>query len=261
MFLSFGKSLKLMGGFRLRVGTRLKSPVGIFLLMFAGIFYMIWYSLILGGWALYYTLLFMWWMCKNLNKTAVFFISKCTGKELQDAPPSGCMVWGVAVLFWPVSLGVLFYKKAPINCSDNIKKVMAVCLSLALIFMASMCSASNVSDTESTYNSGSSSAVVLATEEPTLEPTPEPTLEPTTEPTIEPTQTITVTPTEEPTAVPTVESIIAATQEPTEQLVWIPTNGGTKYHSKSTCSSMIDPMQVTISEAIALNFDPCGRCY
>ena len=43
--------------------------------------------------------------------------------------------------------------------------------------------------------------------------------------------------------------------------VWIPTNGGERYHSKSSCSNMIDPMQVTKSNAEAQGFTPCGRCY
>jgi hypothetical protein len=46
-----------------------------------------------------------------------------------------------------------------------------------------------------------------------------------------------------------------------EALVWIPTHGGTKYHSKSSCSKMIDPIQVTISEAVSMGYGPCGRCY
>ena len=46
-----------------------------------------------------------------------------------------------------------------------------------------------------------------------------------------------------------------------ETMVWIPTHGGTKYHSKSSCSKMIDPIQVTKSEAINQGFEPCGRCY
>lgn len=45
------------------------------------------------------------------------------------------------------------------------------------------------------------------------------------------------------------------------EMVWIPTNGGTKYHSKSSCSKMINPEQVTKSEAISRGFSPCGRCY
>ena len=45
-----------------------------------------------------------------------------------------------------------------------------------------------------------------------------------------------------------------------EDMVWVPTNGGTKYHSKSTCSNMIDPVQIPKSEAKARNYEPCGRC-
>ena len=48
---------------------------------------------------------------------------------------------------------------------------------------------------------------------------------------------------------------------PTSQMVWIPTNGGKKYHSKSTCSGMKSPEKVTKDEAISLGFGPCGRCY
>ena len=44
-------------------------------------------------------------------------------------------------------------------------------------------------------------------------------------------------------------------------LVWVPTNGGTKYHSKSSCSGMKDPIQVTEETAIANGYEPCGRCH
>ncbi|NLP21692.1 MAG: hypothetical protein GX368_02625 [Erysipelotrichaceae bacterium] len=44
-------------------------------------------------------------------------------------------------------------------------------------------------------------------------------------------------------------------------LVWIPVHGGTKYHSKSSCSNMKDPIQVTIEEAEAWGFTPCKKCY
>lgn len=46
-----------------------------------------------------------------------------------------------------------------------------------------------------------------------------------------------------------------------ETMVWIPTHGGTKYHRKSNCSQMKDPVQVTKSEAINRGFEPCGKCY
>ena len=44
-------------------------------------------------------------------------------------------------------------------------------------------------------------------------------------------------------------------------LVWIPTHGGTKYHTDQTCRPMIDPVQVTISEAERLGYEPCGVCF
>lgn len=44
-------------------------------------------------------------------------------------------------------------------------------------------------------------------------------------------------------------------------LVWVPTNGGTKYHCKATCSKMKDPMQVTKETAIANGYTACKRCY
>lgn len=44
-------------------------------------------------------------------------------------------------------------------------------------------------------------------------------------------------------------------------MVWIPTNGGKRYHCKASCSNMIDPEYVTLAEAEQLGFTPCGRCY
>lgn len=46
-----------------------------------------------------------------------------------------------------------------------------------------------------------------------------------------------------------------------ETLVWIPTNGGKKYHTHSNCSNMDDPIQVTKSEAVSQGFDACKRCH
>lgn len=44
-------------------------------------------------------------------------------------------------------------------------------------------------------------------------------------------------------------------------LVWIPTKGGKKYHSKASCSNMENPMQVTREHAEANGFTPCKRCH
>lgn len=45
------------------------------------------------------------------------------------------------------------------------------------------------------------------------------------------------------------------------QMVWIPTNGGTKYHRNSDCSGMINPDHVSIANALAQGFEPCKKCY
>jgi len=43
--------------------------------------------------------------------------------------------------------------------------------------------------------------------------------------------------------------------------VWVPTNGGTKYHSKQSCSQMVDPVQITKEDAISRGYEACGRCW
>lgn len=90
----------------------------------------------------------------------------------------------------------------------------------------------------------------------------------TTETVIETTEVVTE-PTE--TVIETTESVIETTQavteattqatEPTEEMVWIPTGGGTKYHSRSSCSNMDNPSHVPLSTAISRGFTPCKRCH
>lgn len=43
--------------------------------------------------------------------------------------------------------------------------------------------------------------------------------------------------------------------------VWIPTDGGTQYHSKATCSGMYAPQQVSRVEAESAGFGRCGKCW
>lgn len=57
-------------------------------------------------------------------------------------------------------------------------------------------------------------------------------------------------------------SVTVPDKEETEgNLVWVPVNGGTKYHCYSGCSNMDNPKQVTIETAIANGYTACGRCY
>lgn len=62
----------------------------------------------------------------------------------------------------------------------------------------------------------------------------------------------------------TAKRITTPTKAPTTSaatMVWVPRNGGKKYHCKSDCSNMIDPEYVTLEEAKARDFTACGRCY
>lgn len=57
-------------------------------------------------------------------------------------------------------------------------------------------------------------------------------------------------------------SVIVPEQEDTiGNLVWVPVNGGTKYHSKESCSNMKDPKQVTKEHAEQNGYTACKRCY
>ena len=53
----------------------------------------------------------------------------------------------------------------------------------------------------------------------------------------------------------------SAADEASETTVWIPTNGGTRYHSSSSCSSMKNPTQTTQSAAEAAGYTACRKCW
>lgn len=50
-------------------------------------------------------------------------------------------------------------------------------------------------------------------------------------------------------------------RENSNTTVWIPTEGGTKYHSYEGCSGMENPEQVTEAEAISRGYERCGKCW
>ena len=79
----------------------------------------------------------------------------------------------------------------------------------------------------------------------------EPSPSPSVKPSEEPTPSETPAPSEEPSERPSA---------PSGKMVWIPKSGA-KYHSKASCSGMEGPKQVTLSEAEALGFTACKRCY
>ena len=49
------------------------------------------------------------------------------------------------------------------------------------------------------------------------------------------------------------------TTENNEKKVWISAKGK-KYHSRSSCSNMSSPQEVTVSEAEKRGYTPCKKC-
>lgn len=45
-----------------------------------------------------------------------------------------------------------------------------------------------------------------------------------------------------------------------EIMVWV-SGSGTKYHSKSSCSNMKSPKQMTLEEAEEQGYEPCKKCH
>lgn len=63
------------------------------------------------------------------------------------------------------------------------------------------------------------------------------------------------------TLYPVWEKVEQGPVTPVGELVWIPINGGTKYHKNSSCSSMVNPEEVDLAVAKSKGYEPCGKCY
>lgn len=174
-----------------------------------------------------------------------------SGRKAQNTKQSslGCGTLLLAVIFWPFVLGYFFIMWCVKNnaASQDVPLfkrlwvkicIVGVALFLCIGIAAGAWAASSGAEIislppSSGANVGYSSSLELT---PSPEPTPEPTATP------EPTESPEPTPTQEP-------------------MVWVPTNGGSKYHRKADCSGMKDPVQIPLSEAEAQGYGPCGRCY
>ena len=63
---------------------------------------------------------------------------------------------------------------------------------------------------------------------------------------------------------PTLSALVGNAEVSTESdtdIVWIPTDGGKKYHAKPACSGMNNPRKISMPNAVALQIEPCKRCY
>lgn len=45
-----------------------------------------------------------------------------------------------------------------------------------------------------------------------------------------------------------------------DEIRWVPTDGGKKYHLRPTCSGMYDPRKISLENAEALGIEGCKRC-
>ena len=67
-------------------------------------------------------------------------------------------------------------------------------------------------------------------------------------------------PVSDPTSTSTVSQDADTNTAQTGDIVYV-TKSGSKYHSKATCSSMKEPLEMTLSEAESKGYEPCGRCH
>ena len=179
-----------------------------------------------------------------------------------------------------------------------LKKPLRIALSVVLVLLCVFCiptsdtapddSAAAVTEEVTAAPEATPSPAPTASPTPTAKPSPTPTPKPS--PTAEPSPESTPAPADVPAAAPATEETPAPTPVPTPEsteapvsesnpsaggtenvedsgtteeeviYVWIP-QSGSRYHSHSGCSNMIDPSKVTLSEAEAWGFTPCQRCY
>lgn len=178
-------------------------------------------------------------------------------------------LFGIGWLGDAISLTVqFFYQTEWGSKKQKVGSYVAAVLCLLILASCGGNGSSEASATEPQETVYATEAIAETTSAPTEAPTTEPTTvettqppttEPETEATTEPeptTQATTEATEPEPTTQPTTKAT-----EPEEEMVWIPTKGGSKYHRWSGCSNMDNPAEVTISQAKARGFTPCKRCY
>ena len=155
----------------------------------------------------------------------------------------GCLFaalqWMLILMLWPFFLSYWFWKTDKVNLSKKARTAV-ICAAWILLVVFSAATG-GAKDPGQIQPSAEPSAIASTA---TSEPTPTPSAKPT------------AAPTPEPTPVPTVQAVA----EETAVMVWIPINGGTKYHSRSSCSNMENPIEVTLDYAISLGFTKCSRC-
>lgn len=208
-------------------------------------------------------------------------------------PGHGCLWWVVAILFWPISLSIWFWRSSLVS-NKALKAII-----LAVIWIgALLASGSTAGDTSTPAASSSpASSMIAASSEAEVEedlpaestpasesassqevqedadsvPASSQELQETaaaSEPAVPASSQDPPAASSEAAAPAPVETEPApavtapAPTEPQQQevMVWISATGS-KYHSRASCSNMKNPSQVTLEQAQALGLTPCKKCY
>lgn len=208
-------------------------------------------------------------------------------------PGHGCLWWVVAILFWPISLSIWFWRSSLVS-NKALKAII-----LAVIWIGALLASGSTSGDTSTPAASSipASSMIAASseaeEEEDLPAESTPASEPASSQDVQEdadsvpasSQELQETAAASEPAVPaSSQSAPAASSEaaapapvetepapavtapaPTESqqqevMVWIPATGS-KYHSRSDCSGMNNPRQVTLEYAQSHGYEPCKRCY
>ena len=211
-------------------------------------------------------------------------------------PGHGCLWWVVAILFWPFSLSIWFWRSSLV--SNKALKAGILAVAWVLIVLAGGNSTDTTSPSLPVASSGPASSMIAASSEVQEEEDPPAESTPASEPASsqgiqeeadsipassqEPQKVAAASEPAVPAAsesVPAASSESAAAPAPVETapapvvttpvpaqpqqqevMVWISTTGS-KYHSRSSCSNMKNPSQVTLEQAQALGLTPCKKCY
>lgn len=218
-----------------------------------------------------------------------------TGSGGGKRPGHGCLWWVVAILFWPFSLSIWFWRSSLV--SNKALKAGILAVAWVLIVLAGGNSTDTTSPSLPVASSGPASSMIAASseaeEEEDLPAESTPASEPASsqevqedadsvpassqelqetaaasEPAVPASSQDSPAASSEAAAPAPVETEPApavtapAPAEPQQQevMVWIPATGS-KYHSRSDCSGMNNPRQVTLEYAQSHGYEPCKRCY
>ena len=216
-----------------------------------------------------------------------------TGSGSGKRPGHGCLWWVVAILFWPISLSIWFWRSSLVS-NKALKAII-----LAVIWVGALLASGSTSGDTSTPAASSipASSMIAASseaeEEEDLPAESTPASESASSQEVQEDADSTpassqesqeVAAASEPAVPASSQSAPAASSEavapapvetelapavtapaPTESqqqevMVWIPATGS-KYHSRSSCSGMNNPRQVTLEYAQSHGYEPCKRCY